>query len=289
MSWIFGTISLDLQDLVRTHGGTARQAWVALEGQFLGNTEYRALQLDATFRTFVQGDLSVGEYCRRMKSMANALHDLGDPVSDRILVLNVLRGLSSTYDHLKGWIARQRPFPTFLQVRDDLALEEITRGLAPGSSSPTPAALVAAPPASSAAPATSLLGVAPAGQTEGGGAVDVAGDGVVVVALVALLLGTPVPVGAVGARRHRLRLPPLPLEVRPGHPSATHGQGASRCGRSRVREGGLVLSSSRRPCSLALLHSSRLPGPRPLSPASSRPGLGGGTRPLWRSPSAPWD
>ena len=35
MSWIFGTISLDLQDLVRTHGGTARQAWVALEGQFL--------------------------------------------------------------------------------------------------------------------------------------------------------------------------------------------------------------------------------------------------------------
>ena len=37
MSWIFGTISLDLQDLVRTHGGTAQQAWVALKGQFLGN------------------------------------------------------------------------------------------------------------------------------------------------------------------------------------------------------------------------------------------------------------
>ena len=38
-----------------------------------------------------------------------------------------------------------------------------------------------------------------------------------------------------------------------------------------------------------LLPSSRRPGPRPLSPASSRPGLGDGTRPLWRSPSAPWD
>ena len=34
MSWIFGTISLDFQDLVRTHGGTARQAWVVFEGQF---------------------------------------------------------------------------------------------------------------------------------------------------------------------------------------------------------------------------------------------------------------
>ena len=54
---------------------------------------------------------------------------------------------------------------------------------------------------------------------------DVAGDGVVVVALVALLLGAPVRVGVVGARRHRLQLPflILPLEVRPGHPSATHG------------------------------------------------------------------
>ena len=52
MSWIFGTISLDLQDLVRTHGDTARQAWVALEGQFLGNAEFHALQLDASFRTF---------------------------------------------------------------------------------------------------------------------------------------------------------------------------------------------------------------------------------------------
>ena len=114
ISWIFGTISLDLQDIVRTHGGTAREAWLALEGQFLSNAEYRALQLDATFRTFVQGDLSVGEYCRRMKGMADALHDLGDPVSDRVLVLNVLRGLSSTYDHLKTWITRQKPFPSFL-------------------------------------------------------------------------------------------------------------------------------------------------------------------------------
>ena len=54
-----------------------------------------------------------------MKGMADALHDLGCPVSDRVLVLNVLRGLSSTYDHLKSWIACQRPFPSFLQVRDD--------------------------------------------------------------------------------------------------------------------------------------------------------------------------
>ena len=50
----------------------------------------------------------------------------------------------------------------------------------------------------------------------------------------------------------------------------------------------LVLSPSRRPCSPLLLPCSRRSGPRPLHPASSRPGLGGGTRPHWRSPSAPW-
>ena len=106
MSCIFGTISLGLQNLVRTHGGSARQAWVALEGQFLGNAEFRALQLDAPFRTFEQGDLSVGEFCKRMKGMADALHDLGCLVPDRVLVLNVLRGLNSTYDHLRTWITR---------------------------------------------------------------------------------------------------------------------------------------------------------------------------------------
>ena len=108
--------------------------------------------------------------------MADALHDLGCPVPDRVLAFNVLRGLNSTYDHLRTWITRQRPFPSFLQVRDDLVLEEITRGLATVSSLSTSTALVAAPPASFASPATSLLGAPPTGQTGGRGIVlDVVG------------------------------------------------------------------------------------------------------------------
>ncbi|XP_022681058.1 uncharacterized protein LOC111256779 [Setaria italica] len=102
LSWILGTISLDLHDLVRgTPDTTARRAWLALEGQFPGNAEARALRLDASFRTFVQGDLSVGEFCRKMKTMADSLGDLGWAVEDRILVLNVLRGLNERYAHLR--------------------------------------------------------------------------------------------------------------------------------------------------------------------------------------------
>ena len=98
-------------------------------------------------------------------------------------------------------------------------------------------------------------------------------------------------VEAVGALRPRLWLPLLllPLEVRPGHPSVPHGLGTSRCGRSRVRgaprpqpqPAAMLAAAAPLPCS-------RRSRTRPLSPASSRPGLGGGTRPHWRSPSAPW-
>ena len=61
-----------------------------------------------------------------MKGMADSLSDLAWPMEDRILVLDVLRGLSDRCSYLGTWINRQRPFPTFLQVRDDLVLEEHT-------------------------------------------------------------------------------------------------------------------------------------------------------------------
>jgi hypothetical protein len=104
MSWIFRTISLDLQEIVRTLGGTAREAWLALETQFLGNAQARALQLDAELRMLEQGDLFVGEFCRKMKSTADALCDLGYPVPEHVLVLNGMRGLPSSYEALQTLI-----------------------------------------------------------------------------------------------------------------------------------------------------------------------------------------
>jgi hypothetical protein len=84
-----------------------------------------------------------------MKAMADSLGDLGCPVEDRMLVLNVLRGLSDRYTHLQSLIMRQCPFPTFLQVRDDLALEEITMG--------TQAALISGSGSSSSSTALAAL------------------------------------------------------------------------------------------------------------------------------------
>jgi hypothetical protein len=44
------------------------------------------------FCNFVQGDLSMSDYCHKMKSMADSLVDLGCAISDRNLILNVLQG-----------------------------------------------------------------------------------------------------------------------------------------------------------------------------------------------------
>jgi hypothetical protein len=96
-----------------------------LTNQFLSNCQTRTLHLDAAFRNFVQGDLSVTEYCHKFKGMVDALADLGSPVDDRILVINILCSLNQRFEHLGAIIRHSSPFPNFLKVRDDLLLEEI--------------------------------------------------------------------------------------------------------------------------------------------------------------------
>jgi hypothetical protein len=124
LNWISNSISADLHQVVRERGCT-RHLCFAIENQFLGNREQRTLHLDVVFRTFDQGDLSINEYCRKFKAMADDLADLGAPVEDRILVLNILRGLNQRFEHVGSIFQRYSPFLNFLKVQDDLLLEEI--------------------------------------------------------------------------------------------------------------------------------------------------------------------
>jgi hypothetical protein len=139
-SWILDSLTDDLAEIVSSQGATARDAWLAIESQFLGNRETRAIQLETKFRNFVQGDLSITEYCRRLKKMADDLTALGEVVTDHTLVLNVIRGLNERFTHIGALLRRAHPFPTFLEVKDDLSLEELTLG----SRQPSPAAALAA-------------------------------------------------------------------------------------------------------------------------------------------------
>jgi hypothetical protein len=115
-SWIVATITDDLGEIIRAQGSTARHAWLAVESQFLGNREARSIQLETRFLNFVQGDLSVTEYCRQLKKMADDLTALGEVITDRTLVLNVIRGLNERFAHVGTLLRRAKPFPTFLET-----------------------------------------------------------------------------------------------------------------------------------------------------------------------------
>jgi hypothetical protein len=157
LNWISNSITPELHQVVRERGATACHLWLAIENQFLGNREQRTLHLDAAFRNFVQGDLTLSEYCRKFKNMVDALADLGSRVDDRILILNILRDLNPRFEHLGAIIWRYTPFPSLLKVRDDLILEELhLDSSGPPTDATTlytyPAPAVARPPAPTPAP-----------------------------------------------------------------------------------------------------------------------------------------
>jgi hypothetical protein len=123
--------------VVRERGCTTCHLWLTIENQFLSNREQRTFPLDANFRTFVQGDLSINEYYRKFKAMADGLANLGTPVEDWILVLNILWGLNQCFEHVGSIIWRYSPFLNILKVRDDLLLEEIHMDSIGPSAAPT--------------------------------------------------------------------------------------------------------------------------------------------------------
>jgi hypothetical protein len=89
----------------------------------------------------------VTEYYRKFKGMTDALADLGSPIDDQILVLNILHGLNQRFEHLRAIIRRSSLFPNFLNVRDDLLLEEIHLDTAGPSAAPTMLYTSTVPPA----------------------------------------------------------------------------------------------------------------------------------------------
>ena len=58
--------------------------------------------------------------------MAENLTALGEPVTDRTLILNVIRGPNERFSHVGTLLRRARPFPSFPEARDDLILEKLT-------------------------------------------------------------------------------------------------------------------------------------------------------------------
>jgi hypothetical protein len=125
LTWIYGTISNDLQQSLMLRQFSARGAWCYFEDEFLSQKESRALLLETQFRNFHQGSLNITDYCRHLESMANSLAEFDDPIGDRQMVLTLLRGLNSQFRHMVSIFKMHRPFLTFSEARTHLRLEEM--------------------------------------------------------------------------------------------------------------------------------------------------------------------
>ncbi|CAH1439500.1 unnamed protein product [Lactuca virosa] len=103
---------------------TAADIWQTIQDLFHENKETKIIELDDELRHLSIGNQSILEYCSKVKSISDLLTNLGSPVDETNLVIYTINGLSSKYAHIALTIHDTSPFPTFLQMKSKLTLEE---------------------------------------------------------------------------------------------------------------------------------------------------------------------
>ncbi|XP_044319193.1 uncharacterized protein [Triticum aestivum] len=92
----------------------------------MDNQPGRAVVLGTEFRNLVQGELSIAEYSRGLKTLADALEHVGEHISDQALTLQLIRGLNRKFQIMAMLLPMQSRFPSFVQARSRLLMEEIS-------------------------------------------------------------------------------------------------------------------------------------------------------------------
>jgi hypothetical protein len=90
---------LALQICVRVPKATTYAIWHAIHAQLRGNELHRAVDLEAEFKSPVQGDMDITTYTSRIKQLDDALRDVRHLVHETSHFLNMLYGLNFKYQH----------------------------------------------------------------------------------------------------------------------------------------------------------------------------------------------
>nr|XP_045090146.1 formin-like protein 3 [Aegilops tauschii subsp. strangulata] len=106
--WFFTTISKDLFHTVVSAGDDARALWVKLNGLFTDNQLQRR---------------SIDDYCRRLKTLADELRDIGAKVDDDLLLSTLTAGLNEDFGNTASNLTLM-PEPSFPKFVAYLRLEE---------------------------------------------------------------------------------------------------------------------------------------------------------------------
>jgi hypothetical protein len=94
-----------------------------VEWNLLPNSAHKSASL--LYQFLVLTDLSVHDYCCKLKRLADTLTDVGHPITDQDLVVNALRGLNKKFTNALGVINTMNPLPSFLWVHFYLVQDEM--------------------------------------------------------------------------------------------------------------------------------------------------------------------
>jgi len=101
LQWIYSTISNDLLHTILKPNATAAQAWVALENIFQDNQSSRAVYLEHKFvTTKLDNHTNISSYCQTLKMLADQLANVGAPVTNQRLVLQLIAGLNESFENV---------------------------------------------------------------------------------------------------------------------------------------------------------------------------------------------
>ncbi|PWA51088.1 hybrid signal transduction histidine kinase M [Artemisia annua] len=124
--YILGTLTESLQDQVVTTPGNAKALWDHIKDLFHDNKDARAITLDSELRNIKLGTLSINAYCTKIQGMVDRLHNLGEKVNDKNMVMYAINGLDERFKGIVRIIRHREPLPTFETARNMLLLEEST-------------------------------------------------------------------------------------------------------------------------------------------------------------------
>ncbi|GKV41699.1 hypothetical protein SLEP1_g49197 [Rubroshorea leprosula] len=127
LSWIQATISSEVLQMIIQPGRSlnAKQAWDAIHLAYQNQLDAQNLFLQQEFSSIrKQPGQTMMAYLQYVKGIADKLYGIGSPKTDRDLVFQTLAGLDSAYSVAKRTIPQRVPFPSFLEMRALLLIEE---------------------------------------------------------------------------------------------------------------------------------------------------------------------
>nr|TKR99372.1 Retrovirus-related Pol polyprotein from transposon TNT 1-94 [Populus alba] len=122
LQWIYGTISEDLLNTILERDSTAALAWNRLRDIFSDNKNSRALYLEQEFsKVQMEHFADASSYYQHLKSLSDQLSNVGSPVTNERLVLQLVSGLTDAYASIGSQIHHGDSLPPFYKARSMLS------------------------------------------------------------------------------------------------------------------------------------------------------------------------